>query len=98
MGAGVRVCECASVRVRVHNSHRRLTPAAPLHPRVHNTGQDESAESPQPYRSFSSAMSEAVDDLAPVPRFNLVKRKPDMPTVDMIVDAPVELHYWPYKN
>ncbi len=42
---------------------------------------------------------EDADDLAPVPRFNLVKREPDMPKrYDMIVDAPVELHYWPYKN
>ena len=42
---------------------------------------------------------EDVEDLAPVPTFNLVKRKPDMTTTyEAINNAPVELHYWPYKN
>ncbi len=39
------------------------------------------------------------NDLAPVPRFNLVSRPPDMTKIyDVIKNTPVELHYWPYKN
>jgi hypothetical protein len=43
-------------------------------------------------------MSNQANHLAPVPKYNLV-RKPDVASkYKVIQDTPVELHYWPYKN